>query len=182
MSGAASEPGLTFSESFHCRLLFSGKAKNSPTKFERLKPLLGWPNRSNFFSDANYSFMLLLKHSRMHEAFQIISQKTVVGCPWLISTAKHFTDNIGAIWTMTARYVAGYVCFSEVCFSSAFYRQNLAFPWHHDLYICNSCYTDGNPQWIGSFPAIDVTDGSNQRRRIKNWPVSALLRTASIGR
>ena len=32
--------------------------------------------------DANYSFILLLKHSRMHkEPFQIISQKTVVGCP-----------------------------------------------------------------------------------------------------
>ena len=84
MSGAASEPGLTFSESFHCRLLFSGKAKNSPKKFERFKPLLGRPNRSIFVSDANYSFILLLKHSRMHnEPFHIISQKTVVGCPCL---------------------------------------------------------------------------------------------------
>ena len=80
-----SQKHLTFSESFHCRLLFSGKAKNSPKKFERFKPLLGRPNRSNFFSDANYSFILLLKHSRMHkEPFQIISQKTVVGCPWIM--------------------------------------------------------------------------------------------------
>ena len=71
---------LTFSESFHCRLLFSGKEKNSPKKFERLKPLLGRPNI--FFSNTNFSFILLLKHSRMHnEAFQIICQKTVVGCP-----------------------------------------------------------------------------------------------------
>ena len=65
--GKSSSGNLTFSESFHCRLLFSGKAKNSPRKFERFKPLLGRPNRSNFFSDANYSFILLLKHSRMHK-------------------------------------------------------------------------------------------------------------------
>ena len=53
-----------------------------PRKF---KPLLGRPNRSNFFSDANYSFILLLKHFRMrNEPFQIISQKTVVGCPCVL--------------------------------------------------------------------------------------------------
>ena len=84
-----SSGNLTFSESFHCRLLFSGKAKNSPKKFERFKPLLGRPNRSNFFSDANYWFILLLKHSRMHnEPFQIISQKTVVGCPCFFRNQK----------------------------------------------------------------------------------------------
>ena len=66
-----------------------GKGENSPKKFERFKPLRGRPNRSIFFSDENYSFILLLKHSRMHnEAFQIISQETVVGCPWFLAIVK----------------------------------------------------------------------------------------------
>ena len=44
-------------------------------------------------------------------------------------------------------YVAEYICFSEARFSSALYRQNLAFSLNS-----YSCYTESNPPWIASFP------------------------------
>ena len=40
----------------------------------------------------------------------------------------------------------------KMCFTSAFYCENLAFPKN----LCtplNSCYTEANQQWISSFPA-----------------------------
>ena len=49
-----------------------------------------------FFIDTNYLFILLLKHSRkLKEAFQIISQKTIVGCPWVISWLSYCTTSKG---------------------------------------------------------------------------------------
>ena len=73
---------LRFREAFNIGCYFRERRKNSPKEFARFKPLLGRPNRSIFFSDANFSFILLLKHSlKPKEVFQIISQETIVWCP-----------------------------------------------------------------------------------------------------
>ena len=60
--------------------------------------------------------------------------------------------------------LVGYVCLSDVRFTSAFYRENLTFPW-------NLCYTEANPQWIGSFPADGSKTGfsSVHRSVVENW-------------
>ena len=45
---------------------------------------------------------------------------------WIYTNERQILDD----FTAFGQQVAGYVCFSEVRFSSAFYRQNLAFPWN----------------------------------------------------